>query len=527
MARPGLKKAVVEADPIEAELRLTGEPDVLKAAFAALPVGKGSKERTKDLESRYFDTADQALRAAGLAFRVRSDGNGHRQTLKAGDDAKAAVIRRGEWETALDDDQPKPEALPKAAHQRLPKVALEGGLEPAFTTRMRRKMREVSTSGEEGPPARIEAAMDLGSIETKSGTLPIAELELELLDGPPDALYRLALDLQNAGPLHLETRSKSGRAYDRLANRPPDWQRATTPALYPANSVDDAMAAILESCFDQWLANQAAAIDGRDPEGVHQMRVALRRLRSALSVFRKLIPPDQLTWLQTEAKRTIGALGDARDWDVFQAELLAPVLASRPGDPGLEALRNRARARARSSYRRARTFLQSSDYTRFVLSFGQWLEQCGWREQQDFEAAAKRARPIVSFAKQLLNKRRKRVVVKGENFAELSVEQRHELRIALKKLRYAVEFFKPVFDAKAVKPFLLGVKQLQEDLGHLNDVAVAETLLADVIARPGKHDVRTAAGLVIGWHARGVALVEPKLREDWKAFRAEPAFWKG
>lgn len=524
MGKEKAKAATDTPEPIESELRLAGDPEVLKAVFASsfLSLEPGAEEKVSDLDSRYFDTPALDLRARGLAFRVRANGEGYKQTLKAGDDANAALLKRGEWETALDDEHPRPDALPKGARGHLPKAAFKDGLQETFATRMRRRARKVSM----GDAGRIEAALDLGEIAIGKTAMPIAEIELELLEGQPDALYQLALKLQDAGPLRLETRSKSTRAFDHLANKPPRWHTAANPSLDPAHSVDQAMVAILESCFAQWLANQAAAVDGRDPEGVHQLRVALRRLRSALSVFKKLIPDDQLAWLQADARQAIGALGPVRDWDVFQNDLLAPVIEARPKDAGLAALRVRARARGRAGYRRARRHLESPDYTRFVLRFGEWLERRAWRQDGDAERAKPLAQPIAGFAGRLLDKRHRRALANGQNFADLPVAQRHELRIALKKLRYSMEFFKPLFGKARVKPFHIRAKALQDDLGHLNDVAVADTLLADLLARPGKQDIRAAAGLVIGWYAHAVAAIEPDIRRDWKAFASAPPFWR-
>src|SRR3546814_14860886 len=112
-------------------------------------------------------------------------------------------------------------------------------------------------------------------------------------------------------------------------------------------TADDALAAVLGACLRHWSANEAAAIDGSDPEGVHQMRVGLRRFRSALTVFGDLLPAAQLAWLQEEAKWALNALGSARDWDVFLADLRAPLEAARPGVADLAALRGAARSRAR------------------------------------------------------------------------------------------------------------------------------------------------------------------------------------
>lgn len=513
--------------PAETELRLAGEPETLEAAFASplITSERSGADKTIDLESRYFDTPDHQLRAQGLALRVRADGESHRQTLKAGDDAQAALLKRGEWNTPVDDGDINLESLPKGAFKLLPKTARKDTLQKIFTTRVQRRTRDVLINHEDQPRSRIEVALDLGEIKTGAGTLPIAEIELELLEGAPQTLYQLALDLQSQGGLRLETRSKSGRAYGELSGQPPRWHRAKDPMLTPSTRVDDAMAVIFESCFDQWLGNQAAAIDGRDPEGVHQMRVGLRRLRSALSIFRKLIPESQVDWLQAGAKQTIKALGPARDWDVFRSDLLAPVMLARPDDRGLRALMVKANARSRTSYRAVRRQLQGDDDTRFALCFGRWVEACAWRDDADAKQAKGQARPIAAFAADLLTKRHKRALADGKGFAELSPKARHDLRLTLKKLRYALEFFVPLFEKKAAKAFLKPLKTLQDDLGHMNDVAVAETLLARLLTKRGVQDLSSAAGLVIGWHMHGVAALEPSLVDNWNAFANQPTFW--
>ena len=155
-----------------------------------------------------------------------------------------------------------------------------------FATRVRRTVQRVETTDHAGRPSLIEAALDFGGIEANGAKLPIAEVELELLEGSPEALYALALELDALAPLRLETRSQVGarlrarrRRAARLAQggaarRSRRTQRSTRP-----------FRPILRNCLQHWCANEAAALDGSDPEGVHQMRVAIRRLRSAFSVF--------------------------------------------------------------------------------------------------------------------------------------------------------------------------------------------------------------------------------------------------
>ncbi len=111
------------------------------------------------------------------------------------------------------------------------------------------------------------------------------------------------------------------------------------------------------------------------------MRVGLRQLRSALSAFGKFTPGDRLAWLRPGPREAIGALGSARDWDMFQSDPLVPLLAARPDDPDLEVLRIRVKARGQSGYRTARKILESADYIRFVLSFGHWFHARGGAQQ--------------------------------------------------------------------------------------------------------------------------------------------------
>jgi CHAD domain-containing protein len=217
-------------------------------------------------------------------------------------------------------------------------------------------------------------------------------------------------------------------------------------------------------------------------------------------------------------------LGPARDWDVFQIELLDPVIAARPDDPALRAIKTKARAKGRASYRAVRKGLDRADYTQFALRFGQWVEARAWHADADAKMIARRAWSIEDFARKTLKRRQKKVLAAGKEFSRLTSEQRHDLRIALKKLRYAAEFFAPLFNKKALKPLLTSAKKLQNDLGHLNDVAVAEGLLDEFPARSGKHDISKAAGIVIGWHLNNGVNVERKLLETWEIFADQPMF---
>ena len=169
-------------------------------------------------------------------------------------------------------------------------------------------------------------------------------------------------------------------------------------------------------------------------------------------------------------------------------------------------------------------------YTRYLLRLGAWLEGKGWRRGADPKITEWQDRPIVELADHLLSKRHKAVLKLGEGFADLPTERRHEVRIALKKLRYATEFFRSLYRPKQAKPYLKALAGLQDSIGHLNDVAVAGRLMDDLTAAAkgperDRAALLRAAGTVVGWHEHGVAVLEPQIVEDWHEFADARPFW--
>jgi triphosphatase len=521
------------AEPLtgaEVEIKLSGEPRALEAVFASKVIeGRATGRRLrKQLENVYYDTVDQRLRARGLAFRVRKDGRSYQQTLKS-NDAEGLVTHRGEWQAPLPSAEPDLAVMPPGAHAVLDPLVDPGELQRLFTTRVRRQVQKLVARDASGGETLVEAALDLGEIETAAGTEPIAEVELELLEGSPSVLYDLALELDQLAPLHLETRSKSARGYALATGAPPAWHKAAALTFGPMTTVDEAMRTIFRACVQHWCANEAAAMDGGDPEGVHQMRVGLRRLRSAFAVFGKLIEPAERAWLTTGAKTIVGATGPARDWDVFATEMLPPVLGARPDDPHLVALRGAAEAARARSHPLVRAMVQSPDYTRYLLRARRWIEAGGWRDAATDEGRDWLDRPIADFAARLLDRRHRKAKKQGRRFAKLSVEDRHQLRITLKKLRYAAEFFESLYPARRTRGYIAALKQLQDGLGHLNDVAVAEPLVVEAIdhvrARKERDSVAIGGGLLLGWYARVVTDTGPATVGAWKAFAGRKPFW--
>ena len=512
----------------EIELKLTADPTSLKALRdSPILAGRVRRGVTRRLESVYYDTPDHRLQKRKLAFRVRKKGRQFVQTLK---DEGDGMLRRGEWEAPVTSFEPDLDALPNPDPRERVGLILPDELQPVFASRIRRTTQMLSGKDRDGRPSEIEIAFDDGVVESNGYSEPVAEVELELLRGSPEALYILALELHELTPLKVEMRSKSARGYALAKGESPGWTKARRLEFKPSATVGQTLEAVIRNCMDHWLQNEAAAVAGDDPEGVHQMRVGLRRLRSALSLFAEAIPADQLGWLKEDTKWAANSLGPARDWDVFLDSLLAPTMAARPDDRTLAALQRAAQAARADGYEQVHAAVASSRYTRFLLRLGGWLEGKRWRDGGDQRIAAWQDRPIVELADHLLSKRHKAVLKLGDGFADLPTEKRHEVRIALKKLRYATEFFRSLYGQKKVKPYLNALSGLQNTIGHLNDVAVAGRLLDELTgAANGPANERAAlqraAGTVIGWHEHGVAVLEPQIVADWHEFADAQSFW--
>ncbi|MCG8694446.1 MAG: CYTH and CHAD domain-containing protein [Minwuiales bacterium] len=513
----------------EIELKLTAESvDALSAVLEAPCAASGEQRQSKKLETVYFDTPDLRLKRRGVAYRVRNTGDGYVQTVKVEASPAGGLKQRAEWEAAVDGPEPDLDSIDEPTVRERLGMILPGELKPIFATRIDRETRIVNGTAN-GHRRRIEMAFDKGTIETETKTLPIAEVELELLEGRPEDVYQLALELLETVPLRIELESKSARGYALAGGGSTQPRKARRVNLRENISVEEAMAEIVRGCLEHWSANEASALDGGDPEGIHQMRVALRRLRSALIVFSSVIPEEQLAWFKQECKWLLSSLGPARDWDVFNTELLAPVIAARPDDKSLARLGKAAATARENGNKMAEAAIKSPRYAVLMLRLGAWLDCRRWRTEADDAMRAKLRRPMVDVADALLSHRHKKALKLGRRFRSLPTAQRHVLRIALKKLRYSAEFFSSLYGQKRVKPYVRGLSGMQDALGHLNDVAVAERLLEALIAEQPAGKKRdglvNAAGVVVGWYSHGVTAFEPETVARWREFKDHKAFW--
>ncbi len=478
----------------------------------------GASAGRSKLVSTYYDTEDRALARQGSVLRVRRHNGHYVQTVKSVGAPGSTPLARGEWEDPIGGEHPDPLA---GESGRFLTSDLVDRVAPVFRTEVTRLVTDLSPA----PGTRIEAAIDRGTIRAP-GKKPgerISEIELELKSGPITALYDVALRLLAEAPVRLEWRSKAERGY-RLAAGHPITQavRADPLALDPTLSAEEALQRIGRACLDQILRNEAAIFAGRT-DGVHQMRVAVRRLRAVLSAFKKMLPPEQRRWASGELRWLADALGEARNLDVFEGAVVRPTREALPDVKALRVLSAAARRRRQAAYAAAREAIRSPRYTALLLGLMRWFDGRGWR---DGEAACVLERPIGDIAPPLLDKLRRAAKRRARGFAGQSAEKRHKLRIALKKLRYTSELLSGLHDARAVERFTARLKRLQDDLGDANDVRAAHDIVAELTRGRDGASIARAGKIVLAWHRRRLVARKPKTREHLRELLAAEPFWR-
>lgn len=464
-----ISSAVTMPDEVELKLALSPQnADVLESA--SLMAGTPRKTRQRSI---YFDTSDHRLLQAGLSLRIRRSGRKRVQTIKAGGAPAAGLFARPEWERAVADDTP-------VIDDTTPIPALLGdlgsGLAPVFTVNVERRAWDINEGG-----AVIELVLDRGEVMAGDRRSPLCEAELELKSGDPVALFALARKLDAAAPVRLGILTKAERGYALLAPIATAF-KAEPVLLNHDMTAAQAFQHIVRACLRQFRLNEDLFLAGRTPEALHQARVALRRLRSAFSIFKALLDDgvgaglcDDLRWLATE-------LGEARSIDALLER--AP--------PG--ALRDHLETARQTAYARVDATLASPRLRGLMLDLTQWTMSGAWLAA----AADMRDQPARAFAGAALDRLRRKVKKHGRNLAKADDATRHELRKEAKKLRYAAEFFTALFDRKRERRrdrhFIAALEDLQDDLGMLNDMVTAPAVLT---------------GLGIGDASGAVALLFP------------------
>jgi CHAD domain-containing protein len=294
-------------------------------------------------------------------------------------------------------------------------------------------------------------------------------------------------------------------------------------------TVEQLVDAALRECLRHLLANRAPVLEAADPEGLHQLRVGIRRFRSALILFEAVLDRDSAEPLREELRWVARRLSPARDWDVFASGTLADVMKAAPGDAGLCRLVVEAELRRRAAYERARKALASPRFERLEENLQSYVNRCDWRSDGDVKRTRGLRRRAVEASADLLEGRLLEVMRLGTRAEGLSRRDLHRLRIAVKELRYACEFLAPVHPGARARRFVRRLEALQDLLGHINDGRVAEelvdALVEEVDAKDPSVDLERAAGLVIGWAHCSGSEGRPRILKAWQRFDAARPFW--
>ena len=463
--------------------------------------------RRRMVSNVYYDTANERLRRAGVALRFRRDGARRLQGLKAETSGAAGFSARAEWEMPAPRGRLDVGAFPREeilAATGLDLARLATQLRPKFETRFARRSAAVLVDG----ATRAEICVDRGYVAAGERREPISEIELELKAGEAAALLRYAAEIAKPLGLALEFESKAERGYRVAAGDafppPRKWRR---PRIGELATPGEAFSAIFAAALTQAGANARGVVRGNDPEYLHQMRVGLRRLRSALLAFRDLVPRKAAKPIAERLRRLMPPLGDARDWDVFCDGLVRQGMQEPERAAALAPLLVRARARRSNARRHARRAAGSPELQAFLLRSMRWINEGSWKAEG----------ALVDFAATALDRLHRKALKGARKIDWDDPERRHRLRIRMKRLRYACDFFAASFAGAAAQPYLKRLEALQDILGDLNDIAVARRLLAELDAPPG----RTRQVLA----ARERMLVT-SLEAAWAAFEKRRPFWK-
>ncbi len=472
----------------EVELKLA-LPAASRRAFLRHPAlaRAVSKRPVRHVFSIYFDTPDLDLRARGIALRLRKLGGQWLQTVKCAGVAAGGLASRPEWEYPYDGqafdfspvDQPE-------VRKFLEKARRKGLLTPIFETDFKRRTWHF----EPAPGSRLELAFDEGVIRSGERSLPLCELEIEIAAGDTGPLLQLAQELAERLPLRPDARSKAERGYGLFSALPLAPRHAQPSPLAPEDGTRSAFRKIALACLTQMQGNEEGLLSSDDPEFIHQMRVALRRLRSALRTFAPTLSAEFNARFNSPLRELARKLGAARDRDVLVEDVIRPVMAAFPGDARLEtllALAHKERLAARAG---ARAAVAEPAYGRLTLDLVAALHGA------EFEQA-EAADDLRAFADISLKEARRRVARRAARAAGLDPLALHALRIAVKHLRYSLDFLAVLYRRDRVRPELSRLSALQSDLGHINDLANARHAL---LAHGETPQLCEALALVEGWH---------------------------
>ena len=499
----------MDARITEIELKFSLDPasHALLRRASVLAPAHPSRRRTSSL---YLDTPDCELAKREMALRLRQTGRRWVQTLKAGRSGTGGLHAREEWEYPRSSPEVDLALFAHTPLRDMPRVeTLHERLVPAFEVNLVRTAWHLAPA----PGSRLEVVLDFGAVESRGHREAISEIEIECVEGDASHAFDLAARLLEEVPLHPSAVTKAQRGYRLFRGARARPVKAGEVRLDEAMTTLAAARAVIGAGLDQLQANEEGLLTATDPEFVHQARIALRRTRGALRMFRDVVGAERAEGWRTALDEVARSLGAARDWDVFATQTF-PAVAAAYGDATLaRALARRGALRRRRERETARLAVRSPRYARVILDFARWLAE---------DAPAQPAvdgEPITAFASRVVRKRHKRLLADANRLSQLSVAVRHKVRIDAKRLRYSVDGLASVFNPKRVKRYTQSLAALQDALGQTNDAATAARLLAEL------EPPRPFAAFARGWFAARAQGDPAALEALVKRLGATRRFW--
>ena len=323
-------------------------------------------------------------------------------------------------------------------------------------------------------------ALDRGAIASDKRQSPACELELELKQGDPAELFRLARAIAVDVPLRLGVKSKAERGFELASGDTPEFEKAEKLKLDAGMTAAKAFRAIAQNCLRQIVAN-APAMCASHVEALHHMRIGLRRFQAAIGAFAEMTADARQEKIEGVLKWITRKLGPARELDVFAADVLEQLSEDRASDETLAEAQRAFGERREQAYAEAVDAIGSHRFQAALLDAAEWIEVGSWTTQRKLRAL--RQRPLKKHAAKEIARQRRRVRKRGKQLRKLSAGKRHKLRIAAKTLRYAIEFFASLFpggkNTKRRQAALSALKDLQIALGALNDIVARENFMSE------------------------------------------------
>ncbi len=491
----------------ELELKFQMPSATLPAVRRALSAGKTQRVH---LQARYFDTADGLLAAQGLALRLRQEGRAWVQTLKGStghlaqrEEHDVPLGAGGRGGPTLDVQRHRDSAVGQAL-LRLLQTHPESALQQVYATDVWRTHRVLSRGG-----ARIELALDEGRVVAGDAKHALCELEFELKSGPPAALFELAQAWCARHGLWLDSVSKAQRGLllaRGLAFAEP--VKAEAPAIGRKTGAAHTLALIVNSCLSQVLPNASEVAAGSPaPEHVHQLRIGLRRLRTALRELHALQATAAFEWADTDAQAleaAFTALGDARDDQAVAGAITARLQAAGAPWPEWPAAESAPAAPADT--------VRSAAFQHALIGLLAFTHRA-LSQTDDSDA------PLAVFSERLQHLHRQ-VTKAAKRFEALPIAEQHRVRKQLKRLRYLAEFAAPLYRRADADKYLRALRPAQDALGQHNDEAVAEAAYRRVASDEPR------AWFAVGWLlAQQAESARQCAKALGKVAEAEP-FWR-